>query len=158
MIDWTNPSDKVSQYFSVNEAIYLPRWDRMANETDGLDDNAKTGLVNLFEKMDQIRELLGVPIIVHVGFRSVSYNLLVNGAADSSHIARMLDSGICIAACDFHPLLSGLTQGEKCDKGRVIIEPYLESLGLRIENNPPMAPWIHLDSRPVLNGARIFNP
>ena len=154
MIDWGNPHCKISNYFSVGEAIYLPSWNRLANINDGLNDDAKNSLLFMFQKMDQIRELLNVPIIVHVAFRSVAYNCLVKGALNSSHIARATN----IAAVDFHPLLEADNQVEKCNLGRAIIMPDLEYLGLRMENGDNN-PWIHLDCHPLPNGgSRFFKP
>ena len=43
-IDWCDPKQKISDYFSVGEALYLPRWERLANEQDGLSDDSKTAL------------------------------------------------------------------------------------------------------------------
>jgi hypothetical protein len=63
-----------------------------------------------------------------------------------------------IAACDFHPLYSKMDQIAACDKAKKIITPELEFFGLRMENNSGKA-WVHLDTRPVPQGAsRIFSP
>lgn len=160
MINWSNTLDKISRYFQVHEGLFLPRWNRLANESDGLTEDSKTGLMSLFQKLDQVRDLLGVPIIVHCGFRPPKYNLLVCGAENSAHIARMIlvdGKKYYIAAVDFHPLFSGLEIGAQCDKGKKMIESELESLGLRMEQNGEGAPWIHLDSRPVPSGGdRVF--
>lgn len=162
MINWSNPREKLGQHFCTSDALYLPKWNRLANEADGLTDDSKTGLTSLFQKLDQIRDLLGVPIIVHCAFRPSKYNLLVCGAENSAHIARMIlvdGKKYYIAAVDFHPLFSGLEIGAQCDKARKLIEPELENLGLRMEDNPLGSPWIHLDSRPVPNGGnRVFKP
>ena len=160
MINWSNRVEKISERFSVHDAIYLPKWDRLAVATDNFTEDSQIGLIALFQKMDCVRDLLGVPIIVHCAFRSTKYNFLVNGAQDSAHIARKIlvdGKKYFIAAVDFHPLLDCPTQGDKCDKARKKIEPELESLSLRMEDNPKNSPWIHLDSRPVPNGgSRIF--
>ena len=155
-IDWCDPKQKISDYFSVGEALYLPRWERLANEQDGLSDESKTALALLFQKMDKVRELLCVPIIVHVSYRPLAYNTLIGGAIDSSHIARLIGS-YYVAACDFHPLLDYATQGEKCDAGKRMLTSQLDTLGLRMENNQKGSSWIHLDTHPVVD-SRFFNP
>ena len=162
MINWTNLLDKISQYFQVREAIYLPKWGRLANPTDGFTEDSQIALIALFQTMDKVYELLGVPIIVHCAFRSPKYNVLVNGADGSAHIARLsLVDGkkYYIAACDWHPVYPDMNESQCCDHARPILEPHLESLGLRLENNPKGSPWIHTDSRPIpKGGSRIFKP
>lgn len=162
MINWSNGNEKISKYFKVHDAIYFPRWNRLAVATDNFTEDSQNGLIALFQAMDQVRELLGVPIIVHCAFRSPKYNIVVNGAEDSAHIARMIivdGRKYFIAACDFHPLLDCPTQGDKCDKARKKIEPELEAFGLRMEDNPPGSLWIHLDNRPIPSGGnRVFKP
>lgn len=162
MIDWTNGADKVSRYFKVREAIFLKRFNRLANDTDGLNADAKASIIEIFDLMDQVRDLLGVPIIVHDAFRSAEYNMRINGAANSYHKARivMIDGRRhFVGAVDFHPEYSGLTIAQSCDKAKNILRPELERLGLRMEKNGIGALWIHLDNGPVpAGGHREFIP
>ena len=148
MIDFTNPSDKVSQYFSVREVLWLPQWGRMANESDGLNDDVKNSLINLCQQMDLVREFLNAPINVHVTFRPVAYNALpaVGGAKNSAHIYGM--------AMDFDA--SGMT----CDEARkqILDNNKLEEWNMRMEKRPG-SNWVHLDYHQVLPGGnRYFLP
>src|ERR1700756_219546 len=85
VIDWSNPNYMVSKHFAVKEALYLPTWGRMATEADGLDDTVKSNLIDLFKRLDQLRDVLGKPIRIHVAFRPDAYNKLIGGAPDSAH-------------------------------------------------------------------------
>lgn len=155
MIDWTNGADKVSRYFRVREALWLPKWNRMASESDGLNADAKAGLTEIFDLMDQVRDLLGVPLIVHCAFRPEKYNLLVNGAVNSYHKARVImieGKRYLVGAVDFHPAFDGLSVPAACDRGKEILRPELDRLGLRMELNGDGAAWIHLDCGPVPKG------
>lgn len=158
-MDWTNGSEQISKYFTVKEAAWLPKWNRLANQIE-LSDDSKNALINLFTTLDSVREFLGVPMIVHCSMRPLAYNALIGGAIDSAHIARKLcidDISYLIAACDFHPDF-GLSIKDSCTKGRKLIAPYLYKWNLRMENNH-FQDWIHLDNRPVSpNGNRIFIP
>lgn len=143
MIKWTDLTYKISSFFTVKEALWFPQWSRIAVEKDGLGPVQKANLEILFKKMDKVRELFGKPITVHVAFRSYSYNKLVKGAAQSSHVTGM--------AVDFH--VNGIT----CDDARAKIVPHLEEWGMRCENLPGSS-WVHLDIRPVGPGGRFFKP
>ena len=151
-IDWTDPACKVSKYFTVYEAIYLPAWVSLATD---LTDDIKEALVNLFEKMDAIREHLNVPLIVHVSFRPEKYNKLVGGAKHSAHMARK-ENGHLIAACDFHPSYKTMGRSESCTYAKELLQAKVASLGMRMEDNGKDAGWIHLDTAPVPPGGHIF--
>lgn len=143
MIDWLNRSCKITEYFTVEEAIWLPSWNRLATPLDGLDHVVKDSLCALFIKMDKVREYLGVPIIVHVAYRPKSYNEFVRGAKNSAHIlGRAVDWSCSI----------------DCDAVREKLLPKLEGLGMRMENKPK-SNWVHLDTMPVKEGGnRFFRP
>ena len=144
MVDWTNPKSHVSAYFTVNEALYLPQWKRMAAVKDGLSDTIYANLVKSFTVMDVVRHFVNRPIIVHVAFRSKSYNALVKGAPQSAHITGQ--------AVDFH------VEGLDCDAVRAMILPMLDKWGVRCENLPGSS-WVHIDIRPVGPGMpRFFKP
>lgn len=155
-IDWTDPRCSISKFFSVREALWLPTWNKLASAGDGLNKEAEDALVFLFEKMDVVREFIGIPIFVHVAYRPVAYNTEIGGAKDSAHIARAGN----IAAVDWSSVVvSDMSPGENCDTLRQAIEPMLEQWGLRCEENPPGSPWIHLDTMPVPEGGhRVFLP
>lgn len=157
MIDWADPEFMISQHFKVREVLLLPQWNRLAAEADGVTDDAKKALVSLFEKMDAVRDFIGLPIVVHCAFRSPDYNKLVHGAPDSCHIAR-IENGAMLAAVDWHAVVIGETQGGGCDTLRSSLEPKLEEWGMRMENNGYGAAWIHLDTKPIGSGSRYFKP
>jgi len=146
MIDWAKPSDSISKYFAVHDAIYLPSFQRLATEADGLTDLVKASLLVLFAKMDVVREILDKPIRSHCGFRPRGYNILVGGSKGSAH----LSEGPW-AAYDWD------AEGQLCSETRSILLPHIEGLGLRMEDTT--GPWVHTDTRPVPpGGARFFKP
>jgi uncharacterized protein YcbK (DUF882 family) len=143
-IDWKNPHQKISVYFTVKDALWLPQWNRLAKVEDGISPEIFANLLALFKQIDTVRALVNRPIIVHVAFRSKSYNKLVKGAAASSHIFGM--------AVDFH------VQGMDCDVVRKLLVPKLEEWKMRCEDLPGSS-WIHLDTREVpAGGRRFFKP
>jgi hypothetical protein len=91
--------------------------------------------------MEEIRTILGCAINVHCMFRSQDYNSQVVKAIPDDVHAQFL-------ACDFD------TNGNHTiDEIHAILEPHLESLGIRMERNTPG--WCHIDLHPVMN-ARYF--
>lgn len=159
MIDWTDPDCRVSKYFTVQEAIGLPGWKRLADASDGFGTEQQDALVDLFKRMDKVREFLGVPIIVHCAYRPPVYNDLVGGARDSAHMARNIGKKktVLIAACDWHPSYDGIVPEVACEQVKEVLPPLLEQWGLRMEAET--TDWIHLDTKPVPNGGRrVFSP
>jgi hypothetical protein len=140
-IDWTNPAQKISKYFTVREATYLPSWGKyhMPGPLE------QSNIVILASKMDKVRELFDQPIEVHCWLRPVDYNKYVGGAKKSMHI-----SG---GAVDFH--VKGVTCSHVRDK---LDQAFLDSVGLRREDNP-QGNWVHIDLKEVPpGGSRIFKP
>lgn len=149
MIDWTNPEDNVSTNFTVKDCIFLPQWNRMATEEDGLIEEVKDNLINLCARMEMVRVFLGnEPIYIHCGFRPESYNKQVQGAPFSAHLKGK--------AFDWN--LKGFGNATGCNTIRLRLIPKLEEFDLRMENNEHGA-WIHLDTREPLPGhPRFFIP
>lgn len=142
-IDWDNPYENVSEFFTVREALFLPSWGRMATENDGLDDQVKENLVNLFGTMDTIREMLGKPIIVHVAYRPKTYNTAIGGAISSAHILGKAVDWDC---------------RENCDDTRRKLIRLLNPLEIRMENREG-SNWVHIDTMHVVDGGnRYFIP
>lgn len=142
-MNWTDPDQRISKYFTVEEALWLPTWSRMATEEDGLDDEIKSNLIDLFDHMDEVRAHLRKPINVHVAFRPVEYNELIGGAHNSMHTLGK--------AVDFDC-------GEECDFTRFKLSGMLHNFGMRMEKNPGKG-WVHLDTKAVSNDIqRYFNP
>ncbi len=146
MMDWTDPSCLVSKYFTVKEAIWLPKWQRLASVGDGLTPEVEQTLEDFFIRfMDPVREFLGKPMRVHCCFRPEVYNREVGGAKDSAHMAK---NGY--AALDFDT-------GEQCANfTRSQLLPRLADFGLRMEDLPD-SNWTHLDNAPVKTN-RYFKP
>jgi uncharacterized protein YcbK (DUF882 family) len=143
-IDWTNPKSFISVYFNVKEALWLPTWNRMATEKDGLGPIQKDNIIKLMQTMDRIRVLLNKPIVVHVAFRPYSYNKLIGGAPKSAHVQGM--------ACDFS------VPGMSCDDVRKMLLPHLDEFNIRMENLPGSS-WVHIDTKSVSSSSyRFFKP
>lgn len=143
-MNWSDPNAKIANNFTMKEALWLPQWNRMATEKDGLGPQQKANLIAVFKVMDTIRSILNKPITVHVAYRSYSYNKLIGGAARSSHVEGM--------AVDFS------VKGMSCDAVRAILVPRLEELQIRCEDLPG-SNWVHIDIRQVgVGGRRFFKP
>lgn len=145
-IDWSNPSSKVSKYFTVKEAIFLPTWGRLATEEDGLTEIIKGNLKYICSKMDNIRDELNKPITVHVTYRPAKYNEQIGGAQNSAHV-----KGLAMDWSITH---------DNCDELRktIVVSGLLEKYEMRMEDLPGSG-WVHLDLYPVgASGKRFFKP
>lgn len=134
-------------HFTHREALWLPQWDRMANEGDGLNEQILANLIDLFHRMEKVRAFVNASINVHCAFRPKLYNALVKGAKNSAHLTGQ--------AVDFD------VQDVTCTKVKtdILMANKLEELGLRMENNGESASWVHLDTKPVPEGGhRFFKP
>ena len=123
----------------------------MGDASDGLTEEVLNRLKSMAQKMDLVREFLGVPVKMHVAWRPDAYNKLIGGATNSTHRAA---AGVD-AACDFSA--KGLT----CDevKKRILDAKKLEEWDLRMEDNGAGASWVHLDTRkPAQGRPRFFKP
>lgn len=153
-IDWSDPEAKISKYFKVKEATYLPSWKMYHIPSK----QEKKDIVEFAKKMDKIREIVGKSIIVHVWIRpkkvnnpdhkrhGQDYNVFIGSKSKTSgHI-----TGIAV---DFH--VDGYKSPALCHEIRQKILPHLEELGLRMEDIK--GPWIHIDSKPVKH-KRFFKP
>jgi hypothetical protein len=140
-VDWTDPACKVSNHFTVKEALWLPSWGRLANEEDGLNNLVKMHLLALFAKMDVVRDTFKAPIIVTVAYRPKKYNEEIGGAVHSAHMDGM--------AVDF------VVENTNCDDARKFILPRLDTWFMRCEDKPGSI-WVHLDNRQSL--PRYFKP
>ena len=70
VIDWADPACRISNHFTVKEALYLPSWGVMHIPTE----SEKIEIVNLAIKMDKIREFVNCPINVHCWIRPILNN------------------------------------------------------------------------------------
>ncbi len=140
-----NPN-KVSVYFDWRDALFLPQFNRLATEADGVTTEVKANLIVLFSKLDKIREHFNKPIIIHVAYRSPEYNALVKGAPNSAHMKGQ--------AADFH------VAGVSCDNVRqdILDNKLLDNLLMRMEDLP-CSSWVHLGiDQPLPGHSRFFKP
>lgn len=152
MVNWSNPSDKISKYFTVKEACWLPSWGIMHVPSEA----EKANIMKMAAIMDVIREKVGKPISVHCWIRPTSvncpgsahhggnYNLAIGSTAlHSAHIIGKAVDWDC---------------GTNCDDVRTLLAPQLEAMGLRMEKMPG-GNWVHNDCADVPpGGVRYFIP
>lgn len=153
-VDWNDPKSKISKYFTIEEAIYLREWKRLANESDGLDSHVKNQLVKIFtEVMDPIRELLNKSVFVKSAYRPKAYNVAIGGAEFSAHMCTKE-----YAAVDFWTDQNGdgNKNGDDCDTIKSILMPKLKEMKIRMENNGQKSRWVHVDNKPVPSGGNEF--
>lgn len=125
-----------SEHFSIQE---------LTKTGTGLENDpdiyAGANLVRLAEKLlEPIREMMGVPLFVHSGFRSKEVNAAVGGAKNSAHMEGR--------ACDFHP--AGMDIKEAFEKIRLSDIPYDKLL---LEHGGG-AWWIHVQVERLGNQPR----
>lgn len=149
-VDWTDPKCKISEYFTVKDATYLPSWKVFHQPSD----EEKANILKSAQKMDQIREFLGQPINVNCWIRPYAtnctgfwsgknYNLFVGGAPQSYH-----PKGLAV---DF--TVSRVT----CDEVRSHLLDKLKEFQIRMEDR--QGNWIHIDLGDVgVSGKRFFKP
>lgn len=150
---WGDPESKISKWFSVHEALWLPSWQRYATESDGLNWQVKSAIIQFaVNVMDPARELLGVPLVIHCWYRPLAYNKYIGGAENSAHQ--------CLGnwgAADFSGYLPGSdSRWESCNKMRALLIADLVRLNARMENAPDTS-WVHLDNHPI-SATRYFKP
>lgn len=142
-VNWANPKEKISKYFTVGEALWLPRIKSYHIPTE----EEKQNILDIAEKLDVIRELWGKPMTVSSWIRPESYNRSIGGAGKSAHIdGRAVDirdpDGLLDAFCE------GLDMGGK-----------LKELGLWVEHKDATAGWTHFDTKNRGNRkSNIFKP
>lgn len=139
VVDWSNPKDKIGNYFTVKDACWLPSWGKLAVPTP----TEQANILKTVKIMDEIRRLLGAPIAIHCWLRPKAYNEFIHGAKSSMHIVGLAVDWDC---------------GENCDITRTRLTPLLKTLNIRMERYPG-GPWVHIDLKPVTSEtARYFLP
>lgn len=164
-INWLDPKAKVSKYFTVKEALWLPSWNCLHSPTE----EEKANIIKMGAKMDIVREFLGKPINTHCWLRpgkvncstfdpktiktndpikqaaldALDYNAFVKGAKRSAHKFAL--------GVDFDC-------GEDCSETRKKLLAKLEAFDMRMEDIE--GPWVHLDIYPkeTSGGVRFFKP
>lgn len=151
MIDWNDPKAKISQYFTVHEATYLPSWQIHHKPSE----YEKEEILKTAQVMDKIREYIGEPIHVNCWIRPTSvnnfdsvyhnknYNSAIGGATHSAHIEGK--------AVDF------TVSKHTASNVRFLLQDKLEEFQIRMENIN--GNWTHIDTREVPKGGkRFFKP
>lgn len=150
-VNWSDPKDKISQYFTVHEATYLPSWQIYHIPSEEEQQN----IVQLADKMDKVRNFLEYPCEVtcwirpsavncdNPTFKNRNYNSLVGGRPGSSHqLGKAVDFQV-------HSLVA--------DEVRYILLDKLAEFDLYMEDLNH-ANWTHLSTQPTKSGTRYFKP
>lgn len=125
--------------FSWKEALYLPRWNIYAMPAD---PQILENVSNFAQKLQRVRNFLGIPMTITSWYRPHEYNKLIGGAKYSWH-----KTG---GAGDFRcPNISA-------DELRLALKDELEEFGLRMENLPG-SNWVHVDDKEPVD-ERFFRP
>lgn len=174
-VDWNDPKSKLTENFSVGEALLLPSWSAYHVPSE----EEKAAIKGIADKVTRLttklEEKLGkqLKIDVHAWMRPAVANIpgsKWNGMDYNRYIyetqvwkdlspeekakKKVPNSPHKTGhAIDFHFI--GYEGKAKCAEMRKLIEPLLEEFGLRMEDIE--GGWIHLDDLPVVNN-RFFKP
>jgi hypothetical protein len=173
--DWSNPQSKISEFFIVKEALFLPSWGVMHNPTD----EEKANIIKMAEAMDKIRRLLNTPISVSCWIRPSKVELGQNQSdwdkiksqmknwdnlSDSKKKAfEARDYNAFVGGAKASAHLSGMAvdfvaKGMSCDEVRAKLLNKLEEFQIRVEDLPK-SNWVHADIKvPPPGGKRFFKP
>jgi hypothetical protein len=142
-IDWTDPECQVTEHFKVKDLIMLHNWNRLANDSDGFDDDMKAKAVVLAQKAEEVRAVLGCSMNSHCGLRTVAYN-------EEQNIKPAVDVHSFMCAMDFD---SNSTMSIEDVKAKLL--PHLAELGIRMEFGTTT--WVHFDLRAPGPSGRYFH-
>lgn len=104
----------------------------------------ESNLDGLIKALNLFRQEYGIPMLVSSGYRPGPFNALAGGAENSPHLT--------CEACDFHDP-DGAIKNWVLQKPLILVE-----CKLYMENPMNTRTWIHLQTRPVPSGRRIFSP
>lgn len=90
LIDWNNPTCKISKYFTVREVTQGDK--RRIPVIKKIQDN----IIKLAFELDRVREAWGDPIVVTSWYRPPAVNCAVGGVSNSQHLTG--------SAADIYPL------------------------------------------------------
>lgn len=127
------------QHFYWYEALRLDTWGVYVwPETLAVRDN----IIKTARKLELIRSLLGVPMVIESYYRPKLYNQVIKGAKFSAHLEGL--------ACDFRPV------GLEIKTATDMIKPHLDEFDIRMESHS--GNWIHIDLREPTDNRRYFKP
>lgn len=174
-VNWNDPKSKLSENFSVKEALYLPSWGAQHVPSE----EEKKAIKGIAEKVTKainiLEKKLGkqLQVSVHAWMRPGQANIpgsKWNGGDYNRYIyetqvwknltpeqkaqKKVPNSPHKTGhAIDFH--IVGYEGKAKCAEIRQLLLPHLEELGLRMEDLE--GGWVHLDDLPVVHN-RFFKP
>lgn len=168
-VDWSNPDSKISKYFTVREATYLPSWKTSHIPTE----QEKANILAIAQKMDLVREFLNEPILVHVWIRPgkascpgtqwdgkdynewLYKNVIWKNLSDEEKAAKKVPNSPHKTGDAVDWSVKNKSTKEYCALVRQKLLPKLAEWDLRMEDID--GSWVHLDCKPVVN-KRFFKP
>ena len=76
---------KLSKYFTYNELTFSETAKRL-KYTNAPPPKELKSLTNTAQQLDKVRELLGCPVIVNSGYRSLAVNRAIGSSDNSQHV------------------------------------------------------------------------
>lgn len=76
---------KLSKYFTYNE-LTLSETAKRLNYTNQPPHKELKSLTNTAQQLDKVRELLGCPVIINSGYRSLAVNRAIGSSDNSQHV------------------------------------------------------------------------
>lgn len=174
-LDWSNPKSKLSENFSVEEALLLPSWHAQHVPSE----EQKAAIKGIAEKVTKaitfLEGKLGkqLHVSVHAWMRPEAASIPGSQWDGKDYNRYIYETQVWKDlspeekakkkvpnsphktghAIDFHVV--GYEGKDGCRKIRELLVPELEALGLRMEDLE--GGWVHLDDLPVVN-KRFFKP
>lgn len=138
MSDLINQNIPGSRSFTWHNALWLSRWQVHVLPTKQQMDE----IIKVAFRLEQVKSFFGKEINVTSWLRPKLYNELINGSVNSQHI--------------YGRAVNFVVAGEDCDMVRLMLEPRLEELKIRMERDDG-AERVHIDIGEVKN-QRYFYP
>lgn len=114
------------------------------NKLEDLSTELQANATDLLERLNKFRAIYGIPMYVTSGYRTPEHNAAIGGAKDSSHTT--------CQACDFKDYDNKL-------KDYIAANPnILIECDLYQEDPVTTTTWVHLQSRVIPSGNRVFKP
>jgi uncharacterized protein YcbK (DUF882 family) len=114
------------------------------NKYDDLSEELKRNAEEQLRRVNLFRKEYGIPMIVNSGYRTPEHNAAIGGAKNSSHCT--------CQAIDFRDNDNKLKEFIAKDPA------ILERCDLYMEAPESTPTWVHLQSRVIPSGKRVFKP